>query len=87
MFKTTLDAFELFAIHHSQCRGYFLQFLVLLLEALECHHVSLVLFEGSDYLLLSLLNTSLDLGLKVVLGESPANIRIVLKAMESPRVH
>ena len=41
----------------------------------------------SDNLFFSLLDSSLELGLEVVLGESAANVGIVLKVIKGTRVH
>ena len=41
----------------------------------------------SDNLFFSLLDSSLELGLEVVLGESAANVGIVLKVIKGTRIH
>ena len=66
---------------------YFLKLLVLCSQSIQCDKVPLIEVKGFDDIVLSLLLASLNFRLKVVLGQGSTDIRIVLKTMESPRVH
>jgi len=84
---TRNDAIQLLFIDTVQSNVYYFELFKLSPKSLDSFYIFLVLVESSDDLIFPFLDSSLDFGLKLILGEGPADVCIVFEAEKGSRIH